>query len=127
MSYLDRFREHRRSREEPEVPMQTRRPLDIHYGLPLPPAPAKLSLIDKLRLMAAFAALYKKRHLFTMKNWKTTFFGTGGLLVIWTPVIAAALDADPATIPNFAAALGATLPAIGLLFAKDYNVSGQAK
>lgn len=61
-----------------------------------------------------------------MKNWKTTIFGTGGLLMIWAPVLAAFFDGDPATVPAFGTAISASLPAIGLLFAKDFNVSGKA-
>lgn len=127
MGFLDAFRERRRNRQDAAPQPEVRRALDIHYGLPLAPAPVKLSLFDKMRLLAAFTALIRKRHLLTMKNWKTTLFGTGGLFLVWAPVISSALDGDPATIPNFSAALAGTLPALGLLFAKDYNVSGQAK
>jgi len=51
-----------------------------------------------------------------MKNWKTTIAGTAALLGIVAKVInGGALEATDLT---------AAIAAIGLLFAKDHNVSG---
>lgn len=92
------------------------RPVKRREGLPV---------IDTLRLIKGLRKAIAHRSQIPMKNWKTTVFGSTGLLMIWMPVIAAAFDADPATVPNWGAAISASLPAIGLLFAKDFNVSGK--
>lgn len=102
---LDRLRERRQSSPKPSP---------------------RLPVIDTIRLVKAVRKAIATRHTIPMKNWKTTIFGTGGLLMIWAPVLAAFFDGDPATVPQFGTAISASLPAIGLLFAKDFNVSGKA-
>jgi len=60
-----------------------------------------------------------------MKSWKTTLFGAGGIATVLFSAVAALLDGDPATNPDWNLVLGAVLPAIGLLFARDNNVTSE--
>lgn len=60
-----------------------------------------------------------------MKSWKTTLFGAGGLATVLFTAVSAMLDGDPATNPDWNLVLGAAMPAIGLLFARDNNVSSE--
>ena len=60
-----------------------------------------------------------------MKSWKTTLFGAGGLATVLFTAVPALLDGDPATNPNWDLVIGAALPAIGLLFARDNNVTSE--
>lgn len=60
-----------------------------------------------------------------MKSWKTTAFGVGGLIVLaWTMIGSPLLDNNPATNPDFGLFVTQAITAIGLLFAKDNNVTG---
>ena len=59
-----------------------------------------------------------------MKNWKTTVFGTGGLLTVVAVAISSLFDNDPTTNPDWALVIGAFAGAVGFLFAKDANVTG---
>jgi hypothetical protein len=54
-----------------------------------------------------------------MKSPKTTFAGIGAILVAIGSLASAYFDADPNTIPDFAAAAAAIIAGIGLVFAKD--------
>lgn len=88
----------------------------------------QVRLIDKLRLAKALREVWKRKHTIPMKSWRTSIFGVGGLFAVWSPVIMAALDGDPATVPAIGTAVTLSLPAIGLLFARDNKVtSEQAK
>jgi hypothetical protein len=60
-----------------------------------------------------------------MKSWKTTAAGIAAILGVIFPAIAAALDANPATDPNWAMVIPAVITAAGLLFARDANVSSE--
>lgn len=60
------------------------------------------------------------------KSWKTTLFGAGGLIGIWTPVLCALLDGEVSTVPDYTTAITLSLPALGLLFARDNSVSSAA-
>lgn len=61
-----------------------------------------------------------------MKSWKTT---TCGILAILAAsinmVLIPILDADPATVADFGTFIGIAVPAIGLLFARDNNVTSE--
>jgi hypothetical protein len=60
-----------------------------------------------------------------MKNWKTSIFGTGGLLVIVANVASMLLDGDPATNPDWSVVFAAAMPSLGVLFARDANVTSK--
>lgn len=60
------------------------------------------------------------------KSWKTTLFGAGGLITVWVAVLCAVFDGDPSTVPDYTTAITITLPALGLLFARDNSVSSAA-
>jgi hypothetical protein len=54
-----------------------------------------------------------------MNNKNTTFAGIGAILVAVGAIVKALFDNDPATVPDFAAAIAAVMAGIGLIFAKD--------
>ncbi len=56
-------------------------------------------------------------------SWKTTLFGTGGLVATLVVAGLTLLDGNPLTNPDYAALLPALIASLGLLFAKDSNVS----
>ena len=58
-------------------------------------------------------------------SWKTTLFGTGGLVLVLVNALAAMFDNDPATSPNWALVIAAASPCIGLLFARDNTVTSE--
>lgn len=60
------------------------------------------------------------------KSWKTTLFGAGGLITVWVAVLCAVLDGDPSTVPDYTTAITLSLPALGLIFARDNAVSSEA-
>lgn len=61
-----------------------------------------------------------------MASWKTTVCGILGIVVAGINFIAMPmLDADPATLPNYTAFVAALTAGIGLLFARDNNVSSE--
>ena len=59
-----------------------------------------------------------------MKNWKTTLFGTGGLVVVAVAALSAMFDNDPLTNPDWGLVIGAASAAIAFFFTKDKNVTG---
>lgn len=60
-----------------------------------------------------------------MKSWKTTAFGIGGLIVLgWNLIGSPLLDNNPLTNPDFGTFITQAITAIGLLFAKDADVTG---
>lgn len=60
-----------------------------------------------------------------MKNWKTSFFGAGGLLVIIANVASMLLDGNPDTNPDWSVVFAAAMPSIAALFARDANVTSK--
>lgn len=58
-------------------------------------------------------------------SWKTTLFGAGGLAAVAFTAISALLDGDPTTNPDWNILITASLPAIGLLFSRDNNVTSE--
>ena len=59
-------------------------------------------------------------------SWKTTACGILGILAAAITMVAIPLlDADPATNANFSGFLAVATPAIGLLFARDNNVTSE--
>jgi uncharacterized membrane protein YhiD involved in acid resistance len=59
-----------------------------------------------------------------MKSWKTTLTGVLTILVALASAAKALLDGDPSTNPDFGAIIAAITAGIGLIAAKDSNVTG---
>jgi hypothetical protein len=59
------------------------------------------------------------------KSWKTTIFGTGGLLTLLAVALSAQFDADPTTVPDWGLVVAGVLGAVGMFFARDDNVSSE--
>ncbi len=59
-----------------------------------------------------------------MKSWKTTLAAILGLLSLAATQGSAMLDNDPLTIPDWSLVITATITCIGLILAKDSNVTG---
>jgi uncharacterized membrane protein YhiD involved in acid resistance len=59
-------------------------------------------------------------------SWKTSAAGIGAILVAVGSALTAMFDADPATIPDWGAVVAAVIAGIGLLAARDNNVSSEA-
>lgn len=58
-------------------------------------------------------------------SWRTTLFGTGGLVAVLAATASALLDGNPATNPDWTLVVAAASTAIGLLFARDDKVSSE--
>lgn len=59
-------------------------------------------------------------------SWKTSAAGIGAVLVAAGSALTAMFDADPTTVPDWGAVVAALIAGIGLLFARDNNVSSEA-
>ncbi len=59
-----------------------------------------------------------------MKSWKTTAFGAATIFVALLGAAKAVLDGDPATNPDWNFVFTQVTLGIGLIFAKDANVTG---
>lgn len=59
-------------------------------------------------------------------SWKTTAAGIGAVLVAVGSALNASFDADPATVADWGAVVAAVIAGVGLLFARDNNVSSEA-
>ena len=60
-----------------------------------------------------------------MKSWRTTIFGSGGLLIVASGALSAFFDGDPSTVPNWTVVIGAVSAAIGHFFSRDNKVSSE--
>lgn len=58
-------------------------------------------------------------------SWKTSAAGIAAIVVAVASCAQAMLDGDPATSPNFEVAIAAIISGLGLLFARDNNVSSE--
>jgi len=58
------------------------------------------------------------------KSWKTTGAGVAAIVVAAGAILTALTDNDPATNPDWAALVAAVIAGIGLICAKDSNVTG---
>ena len=58
------------------------------------------------------------------KSWKTTGAGFAAIVVAAGAILTALTDNDPATNPDWAALVAAAIAGIGLICAKDDNVTG---
>lgn len=61
-----------------------------------------------------------------MKSWKTSLTGIAAILTAVGAAIMALMDNDPATVIDVAATAAAIMAGVGLLFARDNNVSSEA-
>lgn len=61
------------------------------------------------------------------KNWKTTTAGVGMLLAVVGGFLGPYFDGNPATNPDYQVLVTMAIAGVGLLFAKDYNVTGGTK
>jgi hypothetical protein len=59
-----------------------------------------------------------------MTNSKTTISAVIGLAIVIGTAVQALIDGNPATNPDWGAVGGAIMACIGLIFAKDSNVTG---
>lgn len=62
-----------------------------------------------------------------MKSWRTTTAGVLGVLGLILPAVAAAIDGNPQTDPNWAVVIPSAISALGLVFARDARVSSEAQ
>jgi len=61
-----------------------------------------------------------------MKNYRTSLFGTGGILIIAANVASMLLDGDPTTNPDWSVIFAALMPSIAALFARDAKVTSKS-
>jgi len=61
-----------------------------------------------------------------MKNYRTSLFGTGGILIIVANVASMLLDGDPTTNPDWSVTFAALMPSIAALFSRDAKVTSKA-
>lgn len=60
-----------------------------------------------------------------MKSWKTTAAGVLTALIPVLNAVQAFIDGDPATVPDWGLAIAALTAGLGLIFARDNNVSSE--
>ena len=58
-------------------------------------------------------------------SWKTTAAGIGAILIASGTLIQAIFDGNPATVPNYEAVIASLIAGIGLIFARDNDVSSE--
>lgn len=61
-----------------------------------------------------------------MKSWKTSLTGIAAILTAVGAAIMALMDNDPTTVIDVAATAAAIMAGVGLIFARDNNVSSEA-
>jgi peptidoglycan/LPS O-acetylase OafA/YrhL len=59
-------------------------------------------------------------------SWKTSAAGIAAIVVAIASCAQAALDGNPDTAPNFEVAIAAIISGLGLIFARDNNVSSES-
>jgi len=62
-----------------------------------------------------------------MKNasWKTTTAGVAAIVVALATAVGALFDADPTTLPDWGAVAAAVMAGVGLIVARDNDVSSE--
>ncbi len=60
-----------------------------------------------------------------MKSWKTSLSGIAGIVGLIATGLSAQFDNDPATVAQWSIIIPAIIPAIGMLFARDNNVTSE--
>lgn len=58
-------------------------------------------------------------------SWRTTVAGIAAIVTAVASAIAALLDNDPTTVPEWGAVAAAVMAGVGLLNARDNNVSSE--
>lgn len=88
-------------------------------------APKSLTTWGKLKLVLQARKLIHQipRPMKINGSWKTTLFGTGGIVIVLINAGLQLVDGNPATNPDWLATFSALMPSIAALFAKDSNVS----
>jgi peptidoglycan/LPS O-acetylase OafA/YrhL len=59
-------------------------------------------------------------------SWKTSAAGIAAIVVAVASCVQAAFDGNPDTAPNFEVAIAAVISGLGLIFARDNNVSSES-
>ena len=60
------------------------------------------------------------------QSWKTTAAGIAAIVAAAATAVVALFDADPTTVPDWGAVAAACMAGLGLVFARDNNVSSEA-
>lgn len=60
------------------------------------------------------------------QSWKTTAAGIAAIVAAAATAVVALFDADPTTVPDWGAVAAAVMAGLGLLFARDNNVSSES-
>lgn len=60
-----------------------------------------------------------------MKSWKTTAAGIAAIVAALATAVGALFDADPITLPDWGAVAAAVMAGIGLIAARDNNVTSE--
>lgn len=55
-------------------------------------------------------------------NWKTSAFGIGTAIIVMIQQLGAALDGNPATVPDWNTAIAGILIALGFISSKDHGL-----
>lgn len=58
-------------------------------------------------------------------SWKTTTAGIAAIVAALATAVAALFDADPTTLPDWGAVAAAILAGVGLIAARDNNVTSE--
>lgn len=59
------------------------------------------------------------------KSWKTTVAGIGAILAALGPALSATFDGNPQTNADWSAVIAAIVAGVGLIFARDNNVTSE--
>lgn len=60
-----------------------------------------------------------------MKSWKTTAAGIAAIVAALATAVGALFDADPTTLPDWGAVAAAILAGVGLIAARDNDVTSE--
>lgn len=60
------------------------------------------------------------------KSWKTTTAGIAAIVAAAATAVVALFDADPATVPDWGAVAAAFIAGVGLILARDNDVSSES-
>jgi peptidoglycan/LPS O-acetylase OafA/YrhL len=60
------------------------------------------------------------------QSWKTTAAGIAAIVAAAATAVVALFDADPTTVPDWGAVAAAFMAGLGLVFARDNNVTSES-